>query len=52
MMRSIHNIAKPASSAIAGEEPVLVYNSKEFDRKSTDMKVIPIVYRVEGSFRK
>ena len=32
-MRPIHIIAKPAKSAVAGETPVLVYDSKEFERK-------------------
>ena len=33
MRRSFHTIARPAASAIAAEEPVLVYESKEAARK-------------------
>lgn len=31
--KSVHVIARPAASAINGEEPVLVYDSKEFKCK-------------------
>lgn len=50
-MRSVHVIAKPASSAINGEEPVLVYDSKEFACKSIWNNSNWFDCRIEGSFR-
>ena len=48
MTRSIHNIAKPAVSAIGDEKSVLVYDSKEYERKLTHKKLIPTMCRAEG----